>query len=89
MKIEYLSSYDRSFRKAEPEAQQRGIRAIDQLLDYYLTGRRPLGLGLRRLRGEYWEIRAGLDQRVVFDLRKDRLTFVFFGNHNDVRRFLR
>ncbi len=89
MRVEYLSSYNHSFRKAAPEIQQRAIRAIDQLLDYYATGRRPLGLGLRRLRGECWEIRAGLDLRVVFELRHDRLTLALIGTHDAVRRFLR
>jgi hypothetical protein len=47
------------------------------------------GLGLRKLNPSgIWEARAGLSLRALFRLEKDEVTFVFLGNHDDVKRFL-
>ena len=89
MKVEYLSSYDRSFRKLPVPLQSQVIAALDRLLDYFATGQRPVGLGLRRLHHSYWEIRAGIDVRVLFELEKDCLTMVLVGHHEQIRRALK
>lgn len=47
------------------------------------------GLGLRRLKGSYFEFRAGKDTRVVFKLEGSTAMLVLAGNHDDVRRFLK
>jgi hypothetical protein len=44
---------------------------------------------LRKLRAPYWEIRAGLDRRVVFALENDLATFIAVGTHDEVRRLLK
>ena len=89
MLVEYLASYDRSFDKLSVDRQTGAIEAIDRLLDYFATGQRSHGLGLKRLQRRYWEVRIGLDTRVLFELRNDRLTFILVGNHNEIRRALR
>lgn len=89
MLVEYLTSYDRSFRKLPASRQTDTSEAIDNLLGYFSTGQRPHGLGLKRLQRQYWEIRVGLDTRVPFELQRNRLTFIFVGDHNDIRRWLR
>lgn len=62
--------------------------AVSRLLDYFSGKSRPPGLGLRKLRGKYWEVRASLDKRVLFLLDGDTVTFVIVGGHNDIRRRL-
>jgi mRNA-degrading endonuclease YafQ of YafQ-DinJ toxin-antitoxin module len=47
------------------------------------------GLGIRKLRGDYFEIRCGLDIRLVFKNQTNSLLFVLAGNHDEVRKFLR
>lgn len=89
MLVEYLASYDRSFKKLSVDRQTGAIEAIDRLLDYFATGQRPHGLGLKRLQQRYWEIRIGLDTRVLFELQNDRLAFILVGNHDEIRRGLR
>ena len=89
MVVEYLASYDRAFRKQPRAVQTQTVKTIDRLLDYFLTGQRPHGLGLKRLRKHYWEIRVGLAIRVMFELRDDRLTFIIVGNHEAIRQWLR
>lgn len=48
-----------------------------------------MGTGLRKLRQRHYEIRLGLDQRLVFEDRGDALHFKLLGSHDDVNRFLR
>jgi mRNA-degrading endonuclease RelE of RelBE toxin-antitoxin system len=47
------------------------------------------GVGLRKLRDDWYEIRVGLKLRLVFEDTSDALVFEFFGDHDDVRRFLK
>jgi len=50
---------------------------------------RHRGLGIRRLTGDFFEIRVGLEIRLVFQNRADCLLFVMAGNHDEVQKFLR
>ena len=47
------------------------------------------GAGVRKLKGRWYEVRTGLDRRLVFRECDDCLSFEFMGNHDEVRRFLR
>ena len=47
------------------------------------------GLGIRKLTGRFFEIRLGLDIRLVFQNCTDSLLFVMAGNHDEVQKFLR
>ena len=47
------------------------------------------GAGVRKLEGRWYEVRAGLDRRLVFRECDDCLSFEFMGNHDDVQRFLK
>ena len=47
------------------------------------------GIGLRKLRADYYEVRVGLKQRLVFEDTDDDLVFEMLGDHDDVKRFLK
>ena len=47
------------------------------------------GLGIRRLKHNYFECRVGSDLRMVFKLDGSVLTMTRIGNHEDVRRFIK
>ena len=47
------------------------------------------GAGVRKLKGRWYEVRAGLEQRLVFRECEDCLSFEFMGNHDEVQRFLK
>jgi mRNA-degrading endonuclease YafQ of YafQ-DinJ toxin-antitoxin module len=47
------------------------------------------GIGLRKLIVDYYEIRVGLDQRLIFRATPDLLSFEFLGSHDEVRKFLK
>ena len=48
----------------------------------------PYRLGMKRLRENFWEIRSGLADRIIFYREKDTIEFILAGNHNDIKRFL-
>jgi mRNA-degrading endonuclease YafQ of YafQ-DinJ toxin-antitoxin module len=47
------------------------------------------GLGIRRLKGSYFECRVGHDLRIVFKHNGAVLIMTRIGNHEDVRSFLK
>ena len=47
------------------------------------------GRGIRRLEADFFEVRARLGVRLVFQAQKSILVFYDAGTHEDVRRFLR
>lgn len=63
--------------------------AINELQDAFGTPHLHRGLGVRKLVGDYFEVRVGLDQRLIFKNERDALVLVFVGDHDAVRDFLR
>ena len=88
MRYERKPSFDRSFAHLSEVQRQDVILALDQLTQALETGRRPQGLGLRKLRQAFWEIRLGLSLRVLFRLQGDLVELVLVGSHDEIRRVL-
>jgi hypothetical protein len=47
------------------------------------------GGGIQRLRDNLYECRAGLGLRLLFERHGDELLFVFAGNHDEVKAYLK
>jgi mRNA-degrading endonuclease RelE of RelBE toxin-antitoxin system len=47
------------------------------------------GIGLKRLKGDYWEVRHGLKTRLILRWNRDLVEFILAGNHEDVKRYLK
>jgi len=45
-------------------------------------------VGLRKLRGAFYELRAGLALRILFRRDADTLTLLVLGTHDEIKRFL-
>ena len=86
IQVRYLRSFDESMKALHPKDRQKAVRAVSRLLDYFSEGPKPIGLGLRKLRGNYWEIRFSLEKRVLFLLEGGLLTFVIADSHDEIRR---
>jgi hypothetical protein len=85
-----LSGAFRERLRAYPKATRGKIGlALQHLERDFGHPHRHGGLGIRRLTGSFFEIRAGLDIRLVFQNRSDCLLFVMAGNHDEVQKFLR
>lgn len=82
-----------SFRvrvRANPKETRANIgRALQFLERDFGHPHRHQGLGIRKLTGNYFEIRGGLDIRLVFQNRADCLLFLMAGIHDEVQKFLR
>jgi len=89
VQFEFKTSFDRCFKKLSPPRQQKVYQSIDVLIKH-LDGEAALspGLGLKNWHGDYWEIRAGIKDRVLFEFT-DQIVFLFVGNHNQIRKFMK
>ena len=73
-----------------PKARRREIaRVIDGLRDGFGIPHLHSGLGIRRLKADYFECRVGLRLRLVFRARRGVLHFITAGNHDEVEAFLK
>ena len=88
MRYERKPSFNRSYAHVSEARQAQVIHAIEQLTLAFETGQRPQGLGLRKLRHAFWEIRLGLEYRILFRLHGDLVELVVVGTHEEIRRIL-
>ena len=88
MTYEFSPSFDRTFQDQPADSQKRIRRAIQMLMEYFEGGPLPHGLGLKKLQKNTFEIRAGLQERVILAAHGDRCRFLLVGSHDDIRRFL-
>ncbi len=86
--IYYSPSFLRIIKKLDPSIKSAIKETVLKVIDFYSTGSKTEGLGIKHLRNEVWEARSGLKIRVLYTLTKDRLTFVLAGSHDEVQRYL-
>lgn len=89
MKYQKTVSFQKSYEALPVARQQRIQRALQKLAASLESGIIPAGLGLKRLRHDFWEIRAGLFDRVIFQRSGDAIIFVIVGTHDEIKRFLK
>ena len=90
MRFEFKPSFDRSVKnfhgKEKEGIKEVALQAIDILSQDRLVHK---GIGLKRLKGDFWEIRKGLKARILFRWQGDLLEFILAGDHNDIKRYLK
>ena len=90
MRFEFKPSFDRSTKSLSLSEKSEVKEAASQLIDVLSKDRQiHQGLGLKRLRGDFWEARKGIKARILFRWTGDLVEFVLAGNHDDVKRFLK
>lgn len=89
MTINYLKSYDRSFKRLDRAIQEKTISAIDVLIEFLSSHQKPAGIGLKKVHNNYWEIRLDIRNRIIFELVGYNINIAFVGNHNTVKTFLK
>ncbi len=83
-------SFDRSFKKLTKSEKIQAEQSINKLYDFFERRQQlPKGLGLKRLGSFYWEIRSGIDIRIIFSIEDNFVTFLFVGNHDQIAKFIR
>ncbi|OIO02775.1 hypothetical protein COY52_10495 [Candidatus Desantisbacteria bacterium CG_4_10_14_0_8_um_filter_48_22] len=90
MKVRYLNSFILQFESMPAQDRRKVTGAVSGLLGFIEKRvRPPAGLGIKKLRKNLWEARAGIRTRVLFALEPGLVTFAFTGNHDEIRRYLR
>jgi hypothetical protein len=85
-----LSQPFRAAVRRFPKKSRRDIaRSIDATRDGFGSPHLHYGLGIRRLRRNYFECRVSLQIRLVFRIDRGVLLFVTVGDHNHIRDFLK
>lgn len=90
MRFEFKPSFDRSVKAFQGEEKEEikkiAIQAIDILSQDRLIHK---GIGLKRIKDNFWEIRKGLKTRILFRWESDLIEFIIAGNHSDIERYLK
>ena len=89
MQYEFKATFDRRFKKLSLSQQKKVYQTIDTLMNY-LDGLAPLptGLGLKNWHADYWEIRAGLKDRILFEFT-NKIVFLFVGSHDEIKDYIK
>ncbi len=89
MRVELRPRFVRQVRRLSRQQQEAVQESLDAVIDGFGQPHLHAGLGIRKLRGRWFECRAGLEMRLVFLAQSGVLAFHLAGNHDDVRRFLK
>ena len=90
MRIEFKPSFERSIKSFSEKEKEEIKRVAIQSIDILSHDRNiHKGVGLTRLRKNFWEVRKGIKARILFRWEGDLVEFVLAGNHDDVKRFLK
>ena len=82
-------AFKRAYEGLDSPRRKRVDRALHQLAVLYEQSQRPFGIGLKSLKPNIWEVRAGLNDRILFRWTGDAVEFLFVGNHDEIRRLLK
>jgi mRNA-degrading endonuclease RelE of RelBE toxin-antitoxin system len=90
MRFELKPSFERSLKVLYPKSREQVKNACLKTIDILSQDRFiHKGIGLKRLKGDYWEVRHGLKTRLIFRWNKDLVEFVLAGSHDDIKKYLR
>lgn len=90
MRFEFKPSFDRSIKQLSLPDKVLVKDAAGKLIDVLSKDREIYeGLGLKRLKDSFWEVRQGLKVRILFRWDGDLVEFVLAGNHDAIKRFLK
>ncbi len=90
MNIEYKPSFIKSIKSLSKPNKEVVFDLCEALIDTLEQSKASSkGLGLKRLRKNFWEIRKGIKTRVIFRWQKDYLEFILVGSHDDIKKFLK
>ena len=89
MRFAYQQSFlDATSHLSEAQAA-RLLKATERFQHAMEHHQWPLGLSVAHLRKEYFEFHLDIHMRVFYRRTSDLIQYVLYGNHDDVRRFLK
>ena len=88
-KLAVSQHFQKQLKKLSRHDQQKVASTLKQFLEHLNRNDLPLGLGLKKINGDKYEIRVDIRTRIVMKLEEDTFVCHLVGNHEDVRRYLR
>ena len=84
------AAFEKSLRGLEESRKSRVKKALRMTVAFFETGSLPGGLGLKPLRSNVWEVRAGLEDRILFQKKESYLIeFLMVGSHDEIKRYFK
>jgi len=83
------SSFDRTYRRLIPAVKFAAEKTIARFIHSLEVNQIPEGVGLKKLREDFWEIRVGLSIRVLLKWESEQIRFIIIGTHQDIQNYLR
>ena len=80
--------FERILRRLGPRERMEVQRHVDALVRAFEADAFPIGMGLKKIDSSLWEFRIDISLRILFQWEKQAVTFLFVGNHNEVRQFV-
>ena len=87
--IETKGRFRRKIRNLTEARRREVAQALDAMRNAFGHPHRHTGLGIRRLRRNFFECRAGWDLRLIFEVLPKTLLLHDAGNHDDVQRYIK
>ena len=90
MKYCFKNSFDKSIKNLPPKQKEKIKKTCVEIIDV-LEGRRELRKGLRfkHLCEDIYEISGGMKLRIIFSWKRDSITFILAGSHDEIKKFLK
>ena len=91
MNFDIKPSFERIYKKLSHSEKARIDEKIRELFDYYNKEVLFAGLKVRRISGRdsFFEIDTASNRRILIRKHKDLIEFIAYGNHDEIKRFLK
>jgi len=91
MRFNIKPSFERIYKKLSPSEKAGIDEKIKDLFVYYNKDVLFAGLRVRKISGKdnYFEIDTASNRRILIRKHKDLIEFIAYGNHDEIRRFLK
>jgi mRNA-degrading endonuclease RelE of RelBE toxin-antitoxin system len=91
VKINIKPSFDRIYKKLPHSEKVQIDEKVTELFDYYNKDVLFSGLRVRKMGGKdnYFEIDTASNRRILIRKQKDLIELIAYGNHDEIRRFLK
>ncbi|MBI4668672.1 MAG: hypothetical protein HY747_05735 [Elusimicrobia bacterium] len=89
MQFDYAESFHKTADSLDRHQARRLLKGIGKFEVAWEMRRFPKGLGLTRLREDFYEFRVDIHNRVLFERSGDCILYLLCGSHDDIRRFLK
>ncbi len=87
MRFAYAESFHKTIRNLSQAQAKKLLAAVGKFESSWEENRFPQGVGLKHLRGQFFEFRADIHNRVLFKKEADLIYYLLYGSHDDIRRF--